>query len=149
MLYEISSRSKYDVEIKLDLTQTVNDIAAQLQATLRWIGIVVGSHQSEMGLIKKAFTTKGWVTAKITFPSALNVKVRLRLQLKMSFWWLDGGELLSWGQNEVDHDHPLAVGVCLPPRQQQPISEAAEQPNQEKMDNMTAWMYIYWKVDVD
>ena len=58
MLYEISSRSKYDVEIKLDLTQTVNDIAAQLQATLRWVGIVVEYHQSEMGLIKKAFTTK-------------------------------------------------------------------------------------------
>jgi len=43
----------------------------------------------------------------------------------------------------------MGVGVCLPPRQQQPISEAAEQPNQEKMDNMTAWMYIYCKVDVD
>ena len=55
----ISCDTKYDVGIILDLTQTVNDIAAQLQATLRWIGIVVGSHQSEMGLIKKAFTTKG------------------------------------------------------------------------------------------
>ena len=134
MLYEISSRSKYDVEIKLDLTQ--------LQATLSWV-VIVEYHQSEMGLIKKAFTTKGWVTAKVTFPSALNVKVGLKLQLKMSFWWLDGGELLSWGQFEVDH--PPAVGVCLPPRQQQPISEAAEEPNQEMMDNMD----IYWKVDVD
>ena len=147
MEYEISCRSKYDVEIILDLTQTVNDIAAQLQATLRWIGIIVEYHQSEMGLIKPAYTTKGWVTAKVIFPSALNVKVRLRLQLKMSFWWLDGGELLSWGQNEADH--PPAVGVCLPPRQQQPISEAAEEPNQEKVDISMDNMDIYWKADVD
>ena len=55
----ISCDTKYDVGIILDLTQTVNDIAAQLQATLRWVGIVVEYHQSEMGLIKKAFTTKG------------------------------------------------------------------------------------------
>ena len=54
----ISCDTKYDVGIILDLSQTVNDIAAQFQATLRWIGIVE-YHQSEMWLIKTAFTTKG------------------------------------------------------------------------------------------